>query len=35
MFFDKYPDLKEEMIDDLNQFKANNYLFQNPDMNFC
>ena len=35
MFFEKYPDLEEEMIHDINQFKANHYLFKNPDMNFC
>jgi hypothetical protein len=35
MFFEKYPDLEEEMIYDINQFKASHYLFENPDMNFC
>jgi len=38
MFFDKYPDLEEELIHDMNQFNREakgRVNIKNPDMSFC
>lgn len=37
IFFEKYPDLKDELIKDTTQFLKGQtkYYFDNPDMSFC
>ena len=37
IFFEKYPDLKDELIKDTSQFikGQTKYKFDNPDMSFC